>query len=255
MVEILKHFERSEKDDIIVYQLREDEIDSLISELSDDFRLCYISDDELERLAKKNKVTKSEFLQEYVLPDIGNVKSGDFGEIFSYYVVAEHHMQKGIELTGPLKWRWKDKNKPAPYTDVVLFHFGEKGKDLLVAVEVKMKATKSERHRLQDAIDGSEGDRLSRLAKTLTWLEEKHARQGEVEKKSQIERFSDPSKHGSYVKKFKAIAIIDNEFFDDEIAKEISKNEEIVVIAFSFTKLKEAYEETRLKIINSVIDE
>ncbi len=64
----------------------------------------------------------------------------------------------------------------------ILFHrFDSKKplpKDLLISIESKMKAVKSSDHRIQAAIDGATQDKKSRMAKTLIWLEEKYAKEG-----------------------------------------------------------------------------
>lgn len=250
-MEILKYFERTNENNIHVYRLREGVLDTFISELTDDFRLSYISDDELEELSSINEMKKSDFLEQFILPDKGNIKSGDFGEIFCFHSVIENFSNKGIKLIGPYKWMWKDRNKAAQYSDAVLF--GSNGeKDLIVTIESKMKATKSSRHRIQDAIDGSEDDKLTRMSKTLFWLREKYARIGDVKNRKLADRYAQPSRYGEYNKIFKAIAVVDNHFVKEELEKEFNKSEDIVVLLFSIEELKETYEKTRVNIINSV---
>lgn len=251
-MEILKYFERTDTDDIHIYRIKRAEYDDFISELTDEFRLSYISDEELAELSTKSKISKSDFLEKYILPDKGNIKSGDFGEILSFHTVIENYKNKGIELKGPFKWRWKDRNKAAQYSDAVLFCTRGEGNDLIVAIESKMKATASKSHRIQDAINGSEDDRLTRLTKTLFWLEEKYARLGDHESRILTERFAYPSKYGAYDKIFKAIAIVDKTFEDNELEREFNKNDDIIVVLFSINDLKNAYEQTRLNMINSV---
>ncbi len=251
-MEILKHFERTDFEDIRIYRLNDDGHDNLINELTEDFRLSYISDNKLEELSEENKMSKSEFIERYIIPDIGRIKSGDFGEIFSFHSVIEYYRNKGIELKGPFKWMWKDRNKPAQYSDAILFHTNKKGNDFLISIESKMKATASKKHRIQQAIDGAENDRLSRLSKTLFWLEEKHAREGDVANRKLAERFGNPSKHGLYERIHKAITILDSSFENEEIEQEIVKDDKIIVIVFSFHELKQAYELTRQNIIDSV---
>lgn len=253
-MEILKHFDKIDNKDIHVYRLKEGALNSFIHELTENFRLSYITNEELEVLSSKNEMSKSDFLEQFIIPDKGNVKSGDWGEIFSFHSVVEHFSNKGIELIGPYKWMWKDRNKPAQYSDVILFGSDDES-DLAVTIESKMKATKSNKHRIQDAIDGSEDDKLTRMSKTIFWLREKFARLGDVENKKLVERFAYPAKHGTYTKIFKAIAIVDKQFEQEELEKEFSKSKDIIVLLFSIEELKETYEQTRINIINSVIDE
>ena len=249
---ILKYFNRTYSNKIIIYRLKDEGFDDLINEFTNVFRLSYISDEELAKLSKNNELAKSEFLEKYIIPDIGNVKSGDFGEIFSFHSVIENYVNKGIRLRGPYKWMWKDRNKPAQYTDVVLFYLSKKQSDLLITIESKMKATASNKHRIQEAIDGANVDRLTRLAKTLFWLEEKYARLGDVKNRKLVERFSDPAKYGRYNKMHKAIAIIDNIFEKEELEKEIMINNGTIVVVFLIKNLKKVYENTRQNIIDSV---
>jgi len=255
-MDILTHFSRNDKEDMIVYKIKEEELDDFINKLTDGFRNCYIFDSELKKQAKTLNKTQSEFLENYILPDIGNVKSGDFGEMLSYHVIIEKYREKGILLSGPKKWRWKDRNKPAPHSDVILFHISDSKKpssdDLLITAESKMKATNSKSHRVQDAIDGAIKDKLSRMVKTLIWLNERYARNGQIKSKNNLARFMDPSTYGTYQKIHKAIAIIDSEFEKEDIDKYISNEECIVVIVFSIKKLLEGYEKTFDNIINSV---
>lgn len=251
-MEILKYFERTNIDDIHLYRLKKVDFDNFISELTEDFRSSYISNEELEQLSVLNEITKSDFLEKYVFPDRGNIKSGDFGEMLSFHTVIENYNNKGVKLLGPFKWWWKDRNKASQYTDVVLFGNNTNGNDLIVAIESKMKATPSKAHRIQDAIDGSEDDRLTRLSKTLFWLEEKYARLGDVTNRKLSERFAYPTKYGAYDKVFKAIAIVDKTFETDELSKAFIKNDEIIVILFSIDELQKAYENNHTNMINSV---
>lgn len=236
-MEILKYFEKIDNKDIYIYRLKEGAINDFILELTDNFRLCYISDEELEDISSKNEMKKSDFLKQFVLPDKGNIKSGDFGEIFSFHTVIEHFRNKGIKLIGPYKWMWKDRNKAAQYSDALLF--GNNGtNDLIVTIESKMKATPSDEHRIQDAIDGSVDDKLTRMSKTLFWLQEKYARLGDVNNRKLAERYAYPSKYGAYDKVYKAIAIVDTDFEKQESDKEFTNNDDIIVLLFSINELK-----------------
>src|SRR5690606_12078391 len=107
-------------------------------------------------------------------------------------------------------------------------------------------------NRIQDAIDGANKDKLSRMAKTLSWLEEKYARQGENENRKLVERFKDPALYGDYQKQYKAVAIIDSSFESTEIIKEIKNDYNVSVIIFSIDELKKVYETTRTNILKSI---
>ena len=254
---ILQHFKKSKKNGLVIYRLKSAEWNAFIDKLPDDFRLCYIADDELKDKASKILISESDFLEKYVLPDLPNIKSGDFGELLSFFAVKENFSNKGIMLNAPEKWRWKDnRNKPAPGSDSVFFYISDSKKfskkDMLISVESKMKAVNPQGHRIQDAIDGATEDKLSRLAKTLIWLEEKYAKEGLIAEIEMIERFKDPATHGNYQKLHKAVAILDDAFEAVEISQPIHNPHGVTVIIFSIKRLHQVYEQTRDKIIKSV---
>ncbi|MEG9329060.1 Hachiman antiphage defense system protein HamA [Salinimicrobium catena] len=255
-MEILKHFEREDTEKYILYRLRKDEWPNFLDKLPTEFRLCYITDELLEESCEKGGFSKSDFLERYILPDEPTIKSGDFGEILCFHSTIENFKNKGKALFAPRKWQWKDsRNKAAPGADSILFHTVNKTpspKDILVTIESKMKAVKSSANRIQDAIDGANLDKLSRMAKTLSWLEEKYARQGENENRKLVERFKDPAVYGDYQKQYKAVAIIDSAFETTETIKEIKNEYNVSVIIFSIDELKKAYETTRTNILKSV---
>lgn len=256
-MKVLEHFDRINKEHHILYRLKKGEWGNLIGKLPVDFRKCYITDKALDELSKERGITKSAFLLKYVIPDEPVIKSGDFGEILSYHVLIENFESKGLFLFAPKKWRWKDsRNLAAPGSDAIFFHVSNPKKptkkDFLVTIESKMKAVNSKKHRIQDAIDGATKDKNTRMAKTLSWLEEKYARQGKEEKRKLIERFKDPASYGDFQKQFKAILLMDSDFEADETGKTISNTENVTVIVFSIDEIQKAYETTRINIINSV---
>ena len=254
---VLEHFDRINTANHILYRLKEGEWGNLIGKLHVDFRKCYITDKALDELSKERGITKSDFLLKYIIPDEPVIKSGDFGEMLCYHVLIENFEDKGLLLFAPKKWRWKDnRNVAAPGADAIFFHVSNPKKptkkDILVTVESKMKAVKSKKHRIQDAIEGATKDKKTRMAKTLSWLEEKYARHGAEEKRKLIERFKDPASFGDFQKQFKAIALMDSDFEADETGKPITNTENVTVIVFSIDELQKAYENTRVNIINSV---
>lgn len=256
-MQILQHFNKSKTSDFIIYHLKEKEWDTFIKKLTDDFRLCYISDAKLTKRAAKASLTESAFLEKYVVPNEPTILSGDFGELLSFFAVLERFEKKGIILLDPRKWRWKDnKDKPAPGVDSVLFHIANPkiytDNDSLVTIESKMKAVKSKKHRIQKAIDDASKDKLSRLSKTLIWLEEKYAKQGKEESRKMVQRFNDPATHGNYQKQHKAITILDSTLEAGETALPVNNPQGIIAIVFSIQELIRAYTETRTNIINSV---
>jgi len=256
-MKILQHFDRSNNASHILYRLKKGEWAQFIAKLPEEFRKCYITDKALDELCIERKISRSEFLEKYILPDEPTIKSGDFGEILCLHAVIENFDNKGLVLFAPRKWRWKDsRNKAAPGADAILFHVANPKKptkkDILVTLESKMKAVSSKAHRIQDAIDGATTDKLTRMAKTLSWLEEKYAKHGSEDKRQLVERFKDPATFGDFQKQFKAIAIMDSSFEVDETSKAINNPHGVTVIVFSIEELKKTYEDTRVNIIKSV---
>ncbi len=140
-MELLKHFEEGSKN-YIMLSLKDNEWDEFIAKLPIPYKDCYIPDSELQQRIKTFASSKEKELSE-ILPSEGKIKSGDFGEILSYFLFKEKYKKRSVD--GPKKWRWKEeKNVAAPYTDVILFSIKNakpSKDDLLISVESKMKAT------------------------------------------------------------------------------------------------------------------
>ncbi len=260
-MEILKFFEQK-AENYITLVLKDEHWSEFVDSLAPEYKTSYISDEELSyriEILESNKA--AEFFE--ILPDQGNIQSGDFGEILSYILFKERHEKRGID--GPKKWRWKqEKNVAAPYTDVILYSIrGDRPSkdDLLISVESKMKATTSAHHPIQDAIDGAEKDYVSRIANSLSWIRKKY--KDELVKKDAninaiknilavLNRYIQSETHGSYSKKIKAIAVIDKDLFDNEIAKEVTipsyPGLDLSVFVVSIKDLKNAYKTVFNKI-------
>jgi hypothetical protein len=254
---LLDYFDYDRSTGFHIYTLKNEDVKKFLSDITVPFRNCYIIDAELDERALENKISKADFLEKHVLPDVGNIKSGDFGEMVSWYFVTAHYSNKGLDLISPKKWLWKeDRNKATPYTDVVAFYFPDTNKpsanDFIVSVESKMKATPRKAHRVQDAIDGANKDKLSRLTKTLLWLETKYSRIGDMENKKVVQRYLDPVKNGTYEKIFKAIAIIDKSLSGFEMSEPVTKGDNIKILLIVITNLKDIYEENYIQIKGSV---
>jgi hypothetical protein len=262
-MEVLKHFDQETKK-IVILKLKDTEWDNLASKLPIEYKKSYISEKALEKRIKAFGSTKEKELAE-ILPDKGNIKSGDFGEILSFFIIKERHKNSNVD--GPRKWRWKEeKNVAAPYSDAILFSVNSADKptknDLLISVESKMKATVSKSyHPIENAINGAEKDYVSRIANSLSWLRKKYKQEAEKEDANVsnlkelvkiVERFINSVTVGEYTKRIKAIAIIDQDLFDDEIKKTIDaakiKKYGITVFAVSVKDLKGLYEKVFTEI-------
>lgn len=259
---ILKFFEHK-IDNYIILTLKDKDWDNLLDNIAPEYKAAYISDDELQlRITTFNSDKATEFLE--ILPDKGNIKSGDFGEILSYLLFKERHVKR--EVDGPKKWRWKqEKNVAAPYTDVILYSMKHKKPskdDLLVSIESKMKAVaNNDYHPIQNAIDGAEKDYVSRIANSLSWIRKKYkdelAKAGAnktsiVNVINVINRYIQSETTGPYSKKVKAIAIVDKGLFDGEVKKKVTiptiKGLDLTVFVVSIKDLKTAYETVFQKI-------
>jgi len=174
--------------------------------------------------------------------------SGDFGEIFSYFLLKEAYASRSAD--GPKKWRWKiDRNRPLNKTDVVLFSVGNVSSpsDLIVAAESKSRATAGSAGQFVEAFKGAETDRASRLAKTLIWFKEKATRGGDTELLSKIKRFiySLEDGNGPYEKNFMAVLVTDINFETDEINRlntAVQDFGEIEAVVISIPNMKDFYE-------------
>ena len=263
-MELLKHFVQ-EADKYFIFKLKDKEIDEFLSKLPIEYRKCYITDEKIDEILQGHKkkannpriqITTKEIIQNKI-PDPGSVMAGDFGEITSYFMLREKYLPK--KMFDPRKWSWKtDRNKAMHHSDVILFHKNLKVSkdDLVVIAETKVKATATRRNPIQDAVDGINKDYTSRLAKTLTWLKEIYTTiEPDSNKIEFLDRFinSQENKYGEYTKHFKAIAIIDNSFLNNELASKIDdpKIDNLEIIIISIKNLKNTYEFTYRKMTES----
>ena len=128
---------------------------------------------------------------------------------------------------------------------------------MIVVAETKAKATSSANNPILSAVDGIKKDYVSRLAKTLVWLKERYIlTEPNSAKIEYLDRFinSQDEQYGEYTKHFKAIAVVDASFLDNELSvtieePKIGHNFEIIVI--SIDELKKAYETTYGKMKES----
>jgi hypothetical protein len=211
------------------------------------FRRCYIADSTLEEQLRDPELTRTELFDAY-LPDKGSIMAGEFGEILSYHLLKSIYLP--IQLSGPLKWRFKpDAKRAVQYTDVVLYHLADPNApsidDLLIAAESKVKSTKTDKHPIQDAIDGSADDRTHRLAVTLAWLRRRAIKTNNQVRRKIYDRFIKISAYGSYNRHFKAIALVDHDLLDQELSKGIDTAqcfEKTEILVVSIPDLQKLYE-------------
>jgi len=217
---------------------------------------CYITQDQLKLRADATELTPAQILANK-LPDIGNVMSGDFGEIITMYFLSSERPEKTTLLK---KWRYKqDRRKAAPHSDVVIFHresaTSASENDFIICAESKQKAARSNTYiPIANAIEGYLDDKTGRLARTLTWLREKAIDQESPKRINFLNRFTvDPTVE--YLKHFKAIAIIDRALLDREITRKIDlprQDDSFEVVVLGIDDLKTFYERVYSRAINEV---
>lgn len=251
-VELLKYFDEDNSDDILVFTNKPEAIEALKGLLPEHFRQCFVSDKILkEHVENFAGTSEREILADNYIPDTPSIMSGDFGEIFGYLFLIDKYIVKySLRIKGPKKWRYKsDKNIPSPKTDIVLFWKNESPskEDLIIAAETKMKATANSRDVINDALGGIKKDYTSRLAKSLVWLRSRAVKKNKVRQVKYINRFINSVKpeNGEYTKHFKAIALLDKDFLEDELDKDIEIVEigdDLKIIVLAIDELKDLYE-------------
>lgn len=188
--------------------------------------------------------------------------SGEFAEILCYYLIPEKYLpHSGLR---PPKWKWKEaKNIPAHFTDVLLFHQLDPAipstEDALISIESKARASKpkSTESSLQIAVDDATKDVVSRLGESLFHLKTRYKDDRNVTAVTQLERFMDAAKFPSYLKHFKAVAVVDDAHAQTHIDnidfKSVPTNvkDSFEVILVRITDLKGAYESTFAQMLTT----
>lgn len=207
-------------------------------------RRCYLTD---ERVNAQGAQFPHTTVIAAGLPDRGATMAGDFGEIFTYFY------QGGTALPtaaiGLKKWRLKqDRNKPAPYSDVVHLVLPDwpkpSAQDAVLCSEVKTKSTAAPSTPIQSSIEDCDKDRTSRLAKTLFWLRDR-AVTGSAEGASyqQLNRFIENAGLPAADKRFQAVSVICESLVDAEIKNVPDKaSSQYTLVVISIPNLKTTYE-------------
>ncbi|MEU3847502.1 hypothetical protein AB0E44_10985 [Micrococcus terreus] len=174
--------------------------------------------------------------------------SGDFGEIVTAFFMATRSLP-AVSID-PVRWRYKaDRNKAAPFSDLVQMVLPtwphSSADDRIVCAEVKAKATKGKFDPIAAAGHGSASDRGGRLVNTLQWLKDKALTDGsDFVQTAQLDRFIQAVDHPQASWEFCAVAVIDSDFVNDEIAKGTAPSTgECTLIVISIPELKQRYTE------------
>ncbi|MCW7467674.1 Hachiman antiphage defense system protein HamA [Leptospira levettii] len=248
-MDIHKKFTKKIISDYVRFEIDKSEWANIKDHIKSYGKEFYLKEDELPRFSKKSTDERKKYLANHVVPSTAKIMSGDFGEIFSYFFIQSEYADKNINLYGPKKWRWKEHpDSPAPFSDVI-FLFAEdpstpRSTDIAICVESKMSATKpsKSKNRIQDALDGAEKDRFTRLAQTISWIETKYERDNIQSDLPLVRRFKDPVNY-PYKQEYYAVAIFDIGHIDLEISKGYAKtSSEIKLYLLSINDLKKLYQ-------------
>lgn len=191
------------------------------------------------------------------LPDRGSVMSGDFGEILTLHFLGSRQPE---DVALVKKWRHKqDRTKAAPHSDVIVVYrespTDASENDYIISAEAKQKSTVGAFTPIANAIAGVEKDRTGRLARTIAWLHEKALDTGDVGEIELFRRFGDPVTT-TFGKHYKAVAILDREFVDDELKKVLDEavHPSVELIVLGVPELKAAYETVFQRAIEEVTE-
>lgn len=235
----------------------EEHAGDLPDSLSDAIRRCYVSDDQVERQISNEEINPTDVVTA-VLPEHGPVMAGDFGEILAFLHQVIWSLPE--EAVGPLKWRLKeDRKRAAPHSDLVHFIVPSwpdaSGEDVLLCAEVKTKSTPGGWSPISSAIEDSEKDQTSRLARTLVWLRERLLTGGDIGQVTldHLERFIHTDQHPPASKRFFAIAVICETLLEDE-REDIPNDppEHCTLVLISVPNLQTIYENAFESVPTSV---
>lgn len=217
---------------------------------------CYIPANVLAARVNETGLSASEILKNK-LPDPGSVMAGDFGEILTLFYLGGERSESVRKLR---KWQFKqDRTKAAPHSDVVILYRKHADKasksDFVICAEAKLKSTQSTFCPIEKSVEGYNSDKTGRLARTLVWLKEKAIDHGNPEAIAYIKRFTDDLLNTEFKKNYRAVAIIDRNFLDQELQKPLNlpaQSEEFEIIVIGITDLKQLYERSFSRAISEV---
>lgn len=225
---------------ITLYVFDETKTTAFVKDCLLPFRRAYITDEKLDKIEAKKQNPRTDIIKRR-LPDPGDVMSGDFGEILTFYMATELWSPE-VNYT-PMKWRFKDDPKKAsPKTDVILFQFindveHPDANDKLITYEAKAHATavtgKYKMHKQKKAITYKDGkdvcsfvdaifdadkDRASRVGESIIYLKNHAENNDDDELMNVLLRFENGYSN-SYKAEYNAVAIIESTDLANQIAR------------------------------------
>lgn len=209
---------------IVLYRFDASKSAEFIQEMMVPMRDMFASEEKIKREIEMYEKEREDIIREH-LPTRESIMSGDFGEALSYYIALEYFAKDAN--VAPKKLRFKgDPNSPLPKTDILLFEIKDKEhpseEDIMYAIEVKARKDSpslvNKESSIKSAVEGAETDKISRAAKTITYLIKRIKDTGEPkELLDGVERFKDAYTH-PFDKKYHAIAIVEEKYLPRHIA-------------------------------------
>ncbi len=238
---------------IVLYNFDDARKDEFLHNFVPYFRMAYIDDEQLKSDVDAQVWTREDGIK-MRLPTNPSLKSGEFGEILMFYILF-CFVHKDATIA-PVKWRWKENcDMPCHLNDLAFFkcldHEHPSTTDYISCYEIKTKAlapspvTSSQ---INDAINGANKDKTSRLAKLLVYLKTNYSKERDYEKVRIVERFEEAAA-ASYDKKFGAAIVVDRKYLQKHIKNinpkklTLAQNENISIYAVPISEMKALYEE------------
>lgn len=236
---------------IVLYKFDASQSATFIQEMMIPMRDMFASEEKIKREIEMYEKEREEIIREH-LPTKELIMSGDFGEALSYYIALEYFAKDAN--VAPKKLRFKgDPNSPLPKTDILLFEIKDKEHpspaDIMYAIEVKTRKDSpslvNRESSIMAAVEGAETDKISRAAKTITYLIKRIKDTGEPkELLDGVERFKDAFIK-PYDKKYHAIAIVEEKYLPRHIAyiseKLSEAHPDIAVYCLPISELEKMY--------------
>lgn len=208
------------KQGIVLYRFDVSKSEEFIQDLLVPMREAYIAEEKINHIQEKRKKTRQEIIENR-LPIDPEIKSGDFGEILTYYI-ARQYFASDANVT-PMKWRFKDdKKKASPKTDILLFFKPDvdiaSPEDTMYSIEVKTQASNPYKtSAIFKAVKDANVDRTSRAVETIDHLLTR------IEETDEQDEFYDAiARFGGaykvpYTKKFHAVAVVESKFLTNHL--------------------------------------
>lgn len=206
--------------EIEVWEFKHQKDEEILSAWAKHFRNHYCLDSEIDPL--RGNQTRKDYLNNIKFPSSGTklgpgVRAGDFGEI-----LVSDYLQWLLGFWVPrIRWSSKAVRDESPKgSDVIGFRFYNGDKeisldDTLIIFEVKTGFSRSNKNRLQDAINGSAKDHI-RKDESLNFIKQKLRERMAIDEANMIQRFQNPV-DSPYKEIYGAAAIISEEYFNENI--------------------------------------